>query len=148
LVQPHALALHWCVPRSQHEPAVQSAFEWQHASQAPLVQHLPAPQSASAQHTPVEHVPPQHFLPEPHSASFEQEQEVELHWFVPRSQHWPARQSEFEWQHDWQVPLVQHLPAPQSPSEQQMPLWQIPPQQTRPLPHCAELVQLHTLELH
>ena len=127
---------------------MQSPLLWQQGAQAPSVQHLPAPQSASAQQTPVAQLPSQHFLPLPHCASLAQLHDELLHWCVPWSQQLPAVQSPSAWQQVWQAPLVQHLPAPQSPSEQHTPEVHAPPQQTRPPPHCDVLVQAQTLALH
>lgn len=145
--QPHAAALQRCVPTSQHSPVTQSPFEWQHAAQVPASQQRPAPHSASAQQTPDEQLPAQHRLPAPHWASVEQLQAVEVQRCVPRSQHCPVKQSVLEWQQGWHVPDSQHAPAPHSESEQHAPDTQLPPQQTRPAPHWAELVQAQTLAL-
>jgi len=71
----------------QHWPARQSSFDLQQATQAPLLQHWPAPQSPSAQHWAVTHLLPQHFLPAPHWASFWQGHAWLLQVFVLGSQH-------------------------------------------------------------
>jgi len=123
------------VDRSQHWLARQSPFDLQQAAQVPFWQHLPAPQSVSAQHVAWVQRLPQH-LPVPHWASFWQAQLV-VHLLVARLQHWPARQSAVDLQQATQAPPWQHLPAPQSVSAQHWADWQAPWQHMPLLPHWA-----------
>jgi hypothetical protein len=92
-VQAQASLPHWCVCVLQHWPPTQSASAWQHGAQVLPVQQLPSPQSASAQHWPETHAPPQHTWPEPHCALDVQLQAAELQPWVAWSQHWPPVQS-------------------------------------------------------
>jgi hypothetical protein len=143
------IELHWFVPRLQHCPATQSAFEWQQAAHAPVtrLQHwlVPPPQSASAQQrVAATQAPPQQRLPAPHCASLVQAQ-VPHRWVV-RSQHCPARQSALAWQQATHLPPSQHWPLAQSPSPQHCAVTHWSSQQRRPVPHCASVVQGQLVE--
>lgn len=126
--------------------ARQSAFDLQHATQALPWQHLPGPQSESAQHVLAErHEPLQQCAPVPHWPSVVQAQVP--HWAVVGSQHWFARQAAFD-----RHPAAQKLflqmgsAAVQSPLLQQVPFTHADPQHFAPPPHCASLVQGQLVE--
>jgi len=128
-VHPQLLAEHCRVVPSQHWLARQSAALVQHVKHVPLAeQHFPAPHCASLQHCAEVHVPSQHSLPAPHSASRVQLHDEVPHCLVAVLQHVPARQSAFDRHPARHAPPAHTCPAAQSASSQHCTALQVPPQ--------------------
>ncbi len=135
------LVEHFFVLGSQHSFARQSLSDLQHGVHEPLLQHLPEPQSSSPQHSAAVQAPVQHFLPAPHWASLAHGQSWLPHCLVTVLQHWPARQSAFDWHPATHEPVLHTLPAPQSAPPQHAAAPHLPPQHFWPPAHCAS--ELH-----
>jgi hypothetical protein len=146
VVHGHSVEQRW-VAALQHWLARQSTLDLQHATQLLPWQHIPEPQSESAQQVLVEmHAPLQQCSLLAHWA-------LPVHAHVPHCsvvglQHCVAVQSAPLRQPLTHALFLQTEPAPQSAFVQHEPRVHVAPQHFEPLPHCASFVHAQLDVVH